>query len=80
VLAAIVCFLFTMGGSNLVIGFFDSWLPRVFVDIIASFSFLTHFNEIKKGLIGLNDLIFFFSLMGVFLFANTVVLDLKKAA
>ena len=80
VLAAIVCFLFTMGGSNLVTGFFASWLPHAIVDVIASFSFLTHFNEIKKGLLAVNDLIFFFSLMGVFLFANAVILDLKKAA
>lgn len=79
VLAATVCFLFTLGGSNLVLGLFSGWLPQSLLDTIASFSFLTHFNEIKKGVIDLRDVVFYASIIGVFLFANTLLIDMKKA-
>ena len=78
VLAAAICFLFTLGGTNMVLGFASGLLPQSLVDLVASFSFLNHFDQIKKGVIDLRDLIFFVSVMGVFLFANTLVLDLKK--
>jgi ABC-2 type transport system permease protein len=78
VLAAAICFLFTLGGTNMVLGFASSVLPQSLVDLVASFSFLNHFDQIKKGVIDLRDLIFFLSVMGVFLFANTLVLELKK--
>jgi len=48
------------------------------VDLIASLSFLTHFNGIMKGVIDLRDLIYLLSVMAAFLFANVVVIDLKK--
>jgi len=78
VLAAAICFLFTLGGTNVVLGFASSILPQSLVEIVASFSFLNHFDQIKKGVIDLRDLIFFLSVMGVFLFATTLVLELKK--
>jgi ABC-2 type transport system permease protein len=78
VLAAAICFLFTLGGTNMVLGFASSVLPQSMVELVASFSFLNHFDQIKKGVIDLRDLIFFLSVMGVFLFATTLVLELKK--
>ena len=78
VLAAALCFLFTLGGTNIVLGFASSVLPQSLVDLVASFSFLNHFDQIKKGVIDLRDFIFFLSVMGVFLFATTLVLELKK--
>lgn len=78
VLAAAICFLFTLGGTNMVLGFAASLLPQSMVDLVASFSFLNHFDQIKKGVIDLRDFIFFLSVMGVFLYATTLVLELKK--
>ena len=78
VLAAAICFLFTLGGTNIVLGFVASLLPQSLVELVASFSFLNHFDQIKKGVIDLRDLVFFVSVMGVFLFATTLVLELKK--
>ena len=78
VLAAVLCFLFTLGGTNLVLGFAQGFLPQAFVDLIASFSVLNHFNDIRNGVISLSDLIYFLSVMGVFLFLTVLVLDLKK--
>ena len=49
------------------------------IDAIASLSFLTHFGSIAKGVIDLRDLLYFASVIGVWLIANAIVLDLKKA-
>jgi len=49
------------------------------VRTVISFSFLTHFNAIVRGVIDLRDLVFFLSVIGAFLIANGIIVDLKKA-
>jgi ABC-2 type transport system permease protein len=80
IVSATVCFLFTMSGLDLVLDFFRAWAPEIVVRTIASMSFLTHFSAILKGVIDLRDLIFFFSLIAFWLFANVIVIDQKKAS
>jgi gliding motility-associated transport system permease protein len=63
-----------------VLNFVQGWLPQVLVDTIGSFSFLTHFNAIKKGVIDVRDVIFLASLIGLFLYANVTLVELKKSA
>ena len=79
VVAAMICFLFTVSGSPIVLGFFAGWAPQPVLDTIASFSFLTHFNAISRGVIDLRDLLFFGSLIVCFLIANAIVVDMKKS-
>jgi len=78
VVSVVVCFLFTISGAPLVIDFFRAWAPFPLVSAVSSFSFLTHFASIQQGVIDLRDLIFFFSLIALFLAANIVVVDLKR--
>jgi ABC-2 type transport system permease protein len=80
IMAATVCFLFTMSGLDLVLNFFRLWAPEVLVETIASFSFLTHFQAVTNGVIDLRDAIFFLSLIAFWLFANVIVVDMKKSA
>ena len=80
IIAATVCFLFTMSGLELVLNFFRLWAPDLLVDTIASMSFLTHFRAITKGVIDFRDVIFFGSLISFFLFANVVAVDAKKGS
>ena len=80
IVAATVCFLFTMSGLELVLNFFQAWAPELLVRTVASMSFLTHFTAIMKGVIELRDLFFFASLIAFWLFVNIVVIDLKKAS
>ena len=49
------------------------------MDVLSNFSFITHFAAITSGVIDLRDLIFFFSLIGLFLFANMLIVDLRKS-
>jgi ABC-2 type transport system permease protein len=79
VITAAVCFIFTVSGSTVVLGLLQSWAPEGLLSTVASFSFLTHFNAIVRGVIDLRDAVFFASVIVIFLLANTVLVDLKKA-
>ena len=79
VVSVVVCFLFTVSGTPLVLDFFRAWAPLTLVDAISSFSFVTHFSTITTGVLDLRDLVFFLSLMALFLTANVVVVDMKKS-
>jgi ABC-2 type transport system permease protein len=79
VLTLTLCLLFILLGFPAVLDFISGWAPVAVVDAVRSFSFLTHFTSITKGVIDARDLLFFFSLIAMCLFANAVVLDLKKA-
>ena len=79
VVSVMLCFLFILAGFPTVLDFFSAWTPPAVLDTIASFSFLTHFDSITRGVIDARDLVFFASLIGCFLFANAIVVELKKA-
>jgi len=80
ILAAVVCFLFLMSGVELVQAFFQPSAPPFVLDAIQSMSFLSHFNGIIRGVIDLRDVIYFGSMIGVFLFANAAVIDLTRGS
>ena len=80
ILSAVVCFLFLMSGVELVQSFFSGWTPIFVTEAIESMSFLTHFQGIIRGVIDLRDVIFFGSVIGVFLYANALVVDLMKGS
>jgi ABC-2 type transport system permease protein len=79
VITAAVCFVFTVSGSTLVLNFFSGWAPAFALDTVASFSFLTHFTSLSRGVIDLRDIIYFGSLIAAFLFANAVIVDMRKS-
>lgn len=79
VVSVLIAFLFTVSGIPLVLDLFSAWAPHGLVEAVASFSLLSHFQAIMKGVIDARDLIFFLSLMGVWLFANVVLVDLNRA-
>jgi ABC-2 type transport system permease protein len=79
VVSLVVCFLFTVAGATAVTDALQGWAPVTMVDVISSFSFITHFNAISAGVIDLRDLVFFFSLIGLFLYANILIIDLTKS-
>lgn len=80
IVAVMVCFLFTLAGFSLVLDLFRGWLPPPLVEAVASLGFLTHFQAISKGVIAAPDLVYFIAMIAVWLYASTVVIDLKKAS
>ena len=79
VVSLVGCLLFILAGLPAVLDFFTGWAPQAVIDTVSSFSFMTHFNSISKGVIDLRDVIFYASLIGCFLLANTLILDAKRA-
>ncbi len=80
ILTVVICFLLLLAGFPLVLDFFRAIAPQGVVDAVAGLSFLTHFSSISKGVIDLRDLIYFVLMIGAWLYATAVVIDLKKAA
>jgi ABC-2 type transport system permease protein len=79
VVGVIVCMVFTAAGSPMVLDAVASWAPQTVIDALAGFSFLTRFSAIMSGVIDARDIVYFASLIAVWLFANTVVVELNKA-
>lgn len=79
ILSVVVCFGFLLSGLPMVMNLFSGWAPQILLDAIASFSFLSHFADISKGVIDLRDLVYFALVITLWLLANTIVLELKKA-
>jgi ABC-2 type transport system permease protein len=79
IFTVVICFGFLFSGFPIVLDIVSGWAPRPLVDALASLSFYTHFQAISKGVIDLRDLLYFGTVIGVWLAANTIVLDMKKA-
>ena len=80
IISVVICFAFLLSGFSIVLDFFRAWAPQYAVDAVASLSFLTHYTSISKGVIDLRDIIYFATLIGGWLYANAVVLEIKKAS
>ncbi len=79
ILSVVACFLFLLAGFPLVLDVFRSWAPQAIVNAIASLSFLSHYDSIQKGVIDVRDLLYFGMLIGFFLIATSIALELRKA-
>ena len=79
ILTVVICFLLLLAGFPLVLDAASVVLPQFLVDAVASLSFLTHFQSISKGVIDLRDVLYFLLMIGFWLYATAVVIDLKKA-
>jgi len=80
VISVVICFLFILSGFPLVLDIFEGWAPQMLIDAIASFSFLTHFESIRKGVIDIRDIIYFIVLISFWLYANIIAIDARKAS
>ena len=78
ILCGFVSLLFVMAGYPLVLDLVRGWVPLVIIDMVASLSFLTHFTAISRGVLSLQDLLYFVAVIVAWLAATSIVLDLKK--
>lgn len=79
VLALVFCLLFVLAGWDPVTGAFAKWAPGL-AELVASFSFMTHFESIQRGVIDLRDVAYYFSVMAFMIVATHVVLNNRKSA
>lgn len=79
VVSFVICFAFNLSGFPMVIDMFSAWAPQAIVDVISSFSFLTHFNAIVKGVIDVRDVVFFATLIAFWLYANVLAIEINRS-
>jgi ABC-2 type transport system permease protein len=75
----LICFLLLIAGFPMVTDWVSSWLPQWLVDGVVSLSFLTHFENITRGVLDLRDVLYYALVTVFFLLASTVVLEARKS-
>ncbi|MGA2658735.1 MAG: ABC transporter permease [Verrucomicrobiota bacterium] len=82
ILSVVACLFLILAGFPPVINFFQqlvspslSWL----VDLVTSFSVMTHFQAFSRGVLDSRDIIFFLSVIGFSLFTTSVILRTHRA-
>ena len=78
ILSVMACLFLILAGFPPVINLFKSWSPGL-VDLIASFSVITHFEGLQKGVLDSRDIIFFLSVIVFSLFSTSVILRGHRA-
>jgi len=79
VTSALACFFLLLAGFPPVVDLLQGWAPAWVVDQVSSFSFLTRFQNISRGVLDLRDIAYFVALIAALLAANVVVVNLKKS-
>jgi ABC-2 type transport system permease protein len=75
VISVVACLILLFLGWSVFSGILSSVFPIWLVDLLANFSFITHFDAFTKGIIDPKDVVFFLSLIGFTLFLNVVALE-----
>ena len=75
VLSVLVCLVLVFLGWSVFSDILHAVLPVWLVDLLANFSFATHFDAFTKGIVDPKDVVFFLSLGGFSLFLNVLVLE-----
>ncbi|MBH69139.1 MAG: ABC transporter permease [Rhodospirillaceae bacterium] len=78
VVAVTVCFLFMMSGTEVVQAAFDGWAPVWLSSIIGNLSVMTNYDAISSGAIGLKNILYFASLIGLGLVVNATVVEIRR--
>ena len=77
---AAACFLFIAFGTSVVINAMTEWAPGWLIDFVRSLSFIDHYSAIARGKLDLRDVIYFISVIVLFLFLNGVAVERSKAS
>ena len=74
-----VCLLFVLAGFPLVLNFFNGWVAQWILDTVAGLSVLNHFVAITRGVVSLEDALYFVSMMALWLYLTVLALEAKRA-
>ena len=79
ILSVMICLFLILAGYTPVTDLLTRFASPLVVDIIASFSVMTHFEGFQRGVIDLRDLLFFASVIGFALFTTGVIIRSQRA-
>ena len=74
ILSVVVCLFLILAGFYPVTDLMVRWANPAFIDTVAAFSVVTHFDGFQKGVIDSRDLAYFLSVIGFSLFATSLAL------
>jgi ABC-2 type transport system permease protein len=79
ILAVVICLFLVLVGYSPVTNLLVHWANPWLVQAISSFSVMTHFESIRKGVLDSRDILYFLSVIGFSLFATSVILRSHRA-
>ena len=74
ILSVVACLFLILAGFNPVTDLLVRWASPAFIDTVAAFSVVTHFDGFQKGVIDSRGLAYFLSVIGFSLFATSLAL------
>ncbi len=79
IVSVVICLFLILAGFTPVTDLLVRWANPVFVQTIASFSVMTHFEGFQRGVLDLRDVVFFASVIGFALFTTGVIVRSHRA-
>jgi len=79
IVSVVLCLFLILAGFNPITDLLTRWASPAFVDAVAGFSVMNHFDGFQKGVIAVRDIVFFLSVIGFALFATGVILRNHRA-
>jgi len=79
ILTVIMLWFGLAGGFPIAVDFLRGWLPDAAIEALTSYSFLTHFNAITRGVLDLRDVCYFVFAIAAWLAATVLVINIRKA-
>ena len=79
IISVVLCLFLILAGFSPVINMLEGWARPGLVNIIASFSVITHFEGLQRGVLDSRDILFFLSVIVFSLFSTSVILRGHRA-
>lgn len=80
IVAVVICLFLVMAGWPPVTAMVSQWTSPAVTAFIRQLSVMPHFTHMQRGIIDSRDLVYFFSVIVLMLFATTAVLSTRKAS
>jgi ABC-2 type transport system permease protein len=74
ILSVMILLFLILCGYNPVTDLMTRWASPQFVQIVAAFSVMTHFDAFQRGILDIRDVVFFVSVIGFALFTTGVII------
>ena len=78
VLSVVICLVLVLLGWGVLNDSLNNLFPVWIADLISQFSFTTHFDAIRRGVIDFVDVIYFCSIIGIMLFLNVRIITTNE--
>src|SRR5205814_6745354 len=79
IVSVVICLFLILAGWPPITDLLTQWASPWFVETIAAFSVMTHFDSIQKGVIDSRDVLFFLSVIIFCLFTTSVIIRAHRA-